>query len=97
MFTAAKWSYKERRKTMYIHLGGEKIIRSSELIAIFDISIEKSSKVSKQFMTHSQQDKKLERIGEEEAKSIVVTKNTVYYSPISSSTLKKRAKILLEI
>jgi hypothetical protein len=48
-------------------------------------------------MTHSQQDKKLERIGEEEAKSIVVTKNTVYYSPISSSTLKKRAKILLEI
>ena len=82
---------------MYIHLGGEKIIRSSELIAIFDISIEKSSKVSKQFVIHAQQDKKLERIGEEEAKSIVVTKNIVYYSPISSSTLKKRAKILLEI
>ncbi|WP_342563681.1 extracellular matrix/biofilm biosynthesis regulator RemA family protein [Paenibacillus sp. FSL R7-0345] len=82
---------------MYIHLGGEKVIRSSELIAIFDISIEKSSKVSKQFILHSSQDKKLERIGEEEAKSIVVTKNTVYYSPISSSTLKKRAKILFEI
>ncbi|WP_410512930.1 DUF370 domain-containing protein [Paenibacillus sp. BR2-3] len=82
---------------MYIHLGGEKIIRSSELIAIFDISIEKSSKVSKQFVIQAQQDKKLERIGEEEAKSIVVTKNIVYYSPISSSTLNKRAKILLEI
>ncbi|MFE4712416.1 MULTISPECIES: extracellular matrix regulator RemB [Bacillales] len=82
---------------MYIHLGGEKIIRSSELIAIFDISIEKSSKVSKQFVIQSQQDKKLVRIGEEEAKSIVVTKNSVYYSPISSSTLKKRAKMLLEI
>ncbi|MFC3747224.1 extracellular matrix regulator RemB [Paenibacillus sp. GCM10012306] len=82
---------------MYIHLGGEKIIRSSELIAIFDISIEKSSKISKQFVIQSQQDKKLVRIGEEEAKSIVVTKNSVYYSPISSSTLKKRAKMLLEI
>lgn len=82
---------------MYIHLGGEKVIRSSELIAIFDISIEKSSKISKQFISKSQQDKKLVQIGEEEAKSIVVTKNTVYYSPISSSTLKKRAKMLLEI
>lgn len=82
---------------MYIHLGGEKIIRSSELIAIFDTSIEKSSKVSKQFVTQAQANNTLERIGEEEAKSIVVTKNIVYYSPISSSTLKKRAKLLLEI
>ncbi len=38
---------------MYIHLGGEKIIRASELMAIFDISIEKSSKISKQFVTAS--------------------------------------------
>lgn len=77
---------------MYIHLGGEKIIRSSELIAIFDISIEKSSKVSKQFVIHSEQDKKLERIGEEEAKSIVVTKNIVYYSPFPPPLLKKEPK-----
>lgn len=76
---------------MYIHLGGEKIIRSSELVAIFDISIEKSSKISKQFVSNALENKKVESIGEEEPKSIVVTKNKVYYSPISSSTLKKRA------
>ena len=35
--------------------------------------------------------KDVEQIGEEERKSIVVTKNKIYYSPISSSTLKKRA------
>jgi hypothetical protein len=78
---------------MYIHLGGERVIFSSELIAIFDISIEKSSKVSKQFVSHALEGKKLVRIGEEEAKSIVVTKNMVYYSPISSATLKKKANI----
>ncbi|WP_068778597.1 extracellular matrix regulator RemB [Paenibacillus sp. GM2] len=78
---------------MYIHLGGEKIILSSELVAIFDISIEKSSKISKQFVTHAIQEKNVVRIGEEEAKSIVVTKNTVYYSPISSSTLKKKTNL----
>ncbi|AIQ10598.1 extracellular matrix regulator RemB [Paenibacillus durus] len=81
---------------MYIHLGGEKVIRSSELIAIFDISIEKSSKLSKKFVAAALNDKRLERIGEEEAKSIVVTQNVVYYSPISSSTLKKRSRMLLE-
>ncbi|QDH21268.1 extracellular matrix regulator RemB [Saccharibacillus brassicae] len=76
---------------MYIHLGGEKIIRSSELIAIFDVSIEKSSRISKQFVTAAKESKKVESIGEEEAKSIVVTKSVVYYSPISSATLKKRS------
>ncbi|MFS0841156.1 extracellular matrix regulator RemB [Paenibacillus sp. UNC499MF] len=80
---------------MFIHLGGEKIIRSSELIAIFDLSIEKSSKISKQFIAEAARGKKIEIIGEEECKSLVVTQSKVYYSPISSMTLKKRANQLL--
>lgn len=80
---------------MFIHLGGEKIIRASELVAIFDVSIEKSSKISKQFLGHAAKASKIEVIGEEECKSLVVTKTTVYYSPISSATLKKRAHQLL--
>ncbi|OXS56672.1 DUF370 domain-containing protein [Cohnella sp. CIP 111063] len=79
---------------MYIHLGGEKIIRTSQLIAIFDISIEQSSKLSRQFVLHAQKNKEVETIGEEDPKSIVVTEHKVYYSPISTSTLKKRARIL---
>lgn len=79
---------------MYIHLGGEKIIRTSQLVAIFDISIEQSSKLSKQFVVHAQKNKEVETIGEEDPKSIVVTEHKVYYSPISTSTLKKRAHYL---
>lgn len=79
---------------MYIHLGGEKIIRTSQLVAIFDISIEQSSKLSRQFVVHAQKNKEVEAIGEEDHKSIVVTENKVYYSPISTSTLKKRAHYL---
>lgn len=78
---------------MYIHLGGERVIRSSELIAIFDISIEKSSKISKQFVNHAKEEKILVNIGEEDPKSIVVTRDTVFYSPISSTTLKKRVNV----
>ena len=79
---------------MYIHLGGEKIIRTSQLVAIFDISIEQSSKLSRQFVVHAQKNKIVEAIGEDDHKSIVITENKVYYSPISTSTLKKRAHIL---
>ncbi|MNJ55204.1 hypothetical protein D3C77_506810 [compost metagenome] len=82
---------------MYIHLGGEKVIFSSELIAIFDVSIEKSSKISKQFLSHALESKSVIRIGEEESKSIVVTKDKVYYSPISSATLKKKANIIFVV
>jgi hypothetical protein len=79
---------------VYIHLGGEKIIRTSQLVAIFDISIEQSSKLSRQFVVHAQKNKEVETIGEEDPKSIVVTEHKVYYSPISTSTLKKRAHYL---
>ncbi|MBW5448810.1 DUF370 domain-containing protein [Cohnella sp. CFH 77786] len=79
---------------MYIHLGGEKIIRTSQVVAIFDISIEQSSKLSRQFVAQAQKNRGVETIGEEEPKSIVVTEDRVYYSPISTSTLKKRAHVL---
>ena len=82
---------------MYIHLGGERVISSRELVAIFDISIEASSKISKQFVERMLATKKLVQIGEEEAKSIVVTEHTVYYSPISSGTLRKRCHTFYEL
>ena len=75
---------------MFIHLGGEKVIRSDELVAIFDISIEQAW-ISKQFLNRAAEQKLTETIGDEEPKSLVVTRNKVYYSPISSATLKKRA------
>ena len=77
---------------MFIHLGGDKVIRANELIAIFDISIDKSSKISKKFLLQANEDKRVEKIGEEPPKSLVVVKEKIYYSPISSATLKKRVK-----
>ncbi|OGX68501.1 MAG: DUF370 domain-containing protein [Paenibacillus sp. RIFOXYA1_FULL_44_5] len=79
---------------MYIHLGGDKVIQATEIVSIFDISIEKSSKISKSFIQHATRENCSEIIGDEECKSLVVTKNKLYYSPISSSTLKKRANLL---
>lgn len=76
---------------MYIHLGGDKLIQTKDLIAIFDLTIEKSSKISKDYLQHAREFKKTDRIGSEESKTIVLTTDKIYYSPVSSSTLKKRA------
>jgi hypothetical protein len=79
---------------VYIHLGGEKIIRTSQIIAILDVSIEQSSDFSRQFVEEAQKNRKVEMIGEEAPKSIVVTEERVYYSPISTATLMKRTRSL---
>lgn len=77
--------------SMYIHLGGDKVIRSRELIAIFDISNDKPSKLPKTFLTHAEQERIVEKIGDEDPKSLIVTESKLFYSPISASTLKKRS------
>lgn len=79
---------------MYIHLGGEKIIAASQIVAILDVSIEQNSKISRQFAEEAQKNRKAEIIGEEAPKSIVVTEERVYYSPISTATLMKRTRYL---
>lgn len=79
---------------MFIHLGGDLIIRSTNLIAIFDLSIEESSKISRNFIDFAVKHGKIEKIGEEESKSLVITEQKIFYSPISSTTLKKRADVL---
>jgi len=77
---------------MYIHLGGEKVIRCRELIAIFDISSDRPSTLPMEILTDSKREGKVEKIGDEDPKSLVVTETKLYYSPISSATLKKRSK-----
>jgi extracellular matrix regulatory protein B len=76
---------------MYIYLGGDKVIRSRELIAIFDMASDKSAMPT---LVPSEDAADIEKIGTEPAKSLVVTESKSYYSPISSSTLKKRARTL---
>jgi hypothetical protein len=75
---------------MYIHLGGEKMIRANEVIAIFDISTEQSSDITKSLLHEVRTNRKIDVVGNEESKSIVISNSNIYYSPVSPSTLRKR-------
>jgi hypothetical protein len=82
---------------MFIHLGGDVMVQSKEVIAIFDVKMKYSSDSTKEFLDVADEEGFVVVIDENETKSFVVTTRKVYYSPISSLTLKKRAGFVSEL
>lgn len=78
---------------MFIHLGGDTVVRSSDVIAIIDTNMD-DSKFTREFLDHKERQQQLIRISKEETKSYVVLPDRIYCSPISSLTLKKRANFV---
>ncbi|WP_163102535.1 extracellular matrix regulator RemB [Peribacillus alkalitolerans] len=74
---------------MYLHIGEDILVKTKDIIAILD----------KQLLNHSPlMDEFFKKAGTLEKmtikspiKSIIVTKDQLYYSPLSSSTLMKRS------
>ncbi|NEU32663.1 DUF370 domain-containing protein [bacterium LRH843] len=83
---------------MFIHLGGDVIIRSKDIIAILNRDIKEVSPTTKHFLKAEEKRKKKTVISTEDSKSIVLTNDEIFYSPISALTLNRRAlgKSILE-
>ncbi|SFP90420.1 extracellular matrix regulator RemB [Salibacterium halotolerans] len=80
---------------MFIHLGGDTVIRSKDVITIVDQDTHDSSSITQQFLS-SRKEEDVERISAEQTKSVVVTTEKIYLSPISTLTLKRRAQAISE-
>jgi extracellular matrix regulatory protein B len=74
---------------VYIHVGEDLNIRAKDIIAILDKECVKSSSLDEEFL--KQHKEKLVNLSKNPFKSIVITYDKVYLSPISSGTLKKRS------
>jgi extracellular matrix regulatory protein B len=77
---------------MYIHIGEEILVRSKDIIAILDKDSVHSSQNIQEFLQHNE--KQTENLSKNPFKSIVITKEKVYLSPLASATLKKRTQQL---
>ena len=81
---------------MYVHLGQNTVIRSRDLIGIFDLEKTTLSKATKDFLSQATKEGRVITVSYEMPKSFVVVledgKNMVYISQISAATLKKRAE-----
>lgn len=75
---------------MFVHLGGDTIIRSKDVIAILDHQAKETSEITEGFLQFYEQEKGVEQISKDITKSIVITASKIYFSPISSTTLKRR-------
>ncbi len=82
---------------MYLHLGQNTVIRTNEVVGIFDIDTCTISKNTKQFLASSEKKNSVVNVSTELPKSFIVANsikkinNIVYISQLSASTLKKRS------
>lgn len=74
---------------MYIHIGEDLNIRAKDIIAILDKGCVNSSQLVEEFLQHHSE--KLINLSKNPFKSVVITYDKIYLSPIASGTLKKRS------
>ncbi|MDH7577658.1 MAG: DUF370 domain-containing protein [Bacillota bacterium] len=78
---------------MYLHLGGDIVVPLDELIAIIDLESTEHREVTREFLSFAAEEQLAVQIGKETRnKSAILTTRRLYFSPISSVTLLKRAQ-----
>ena len=76
---------------MYLHVGGDYLIRKDKIIGIFDIENTSISKHTRDFFKKSENDKNVINVSYDLPRSFILDNNNkVYISPISPQTLLKR-------
>lgn len=80
---------------MYIHLGDNHVVPSKEVVMILDRQSSQDSSIVDEFF--KKQRDKIVQLASNDAKSIIITLDKIYFSPLSSSTLKKRAQVAFDI
>lgn len=78
---------------MYLHLGGDVLIKKEDIVAIIDLEMTKSSQNNRLFLSkmknHHKNINYISEPGRE--KTLIITTNNLYFSPISTVTLFKRS------
>lgn len=84
---------------MYLHLGKNTVIKTKDIVGIFDMDTSTISKNTRNYLAKAEKSGRVVNVSMELPKSFVVCKNDrevkVYISQISSQTLQKRNENLL--
>lgn len=85
---------------MYLHLGKNTVIKTKNIVGIFDMDTSTISKNTRDYLAKAEKSGRVINVSMELPKSFVVCRNTdgirVYISQISSQTLQKRKDSLLK-
>jgi regulator of extracellular matrix RemA (YlzA/DUF370 family) len=76
---------------MFLHIGGDAAVSLNELVAILDLEAAEREP-TKEFLGFAADEKTVIHVGNQDRKkSIIITNNRIYISPISVTTLLKRS------
>ena len=85
---------------MYLHLGGEYVVKEEEVIGIFDLDTSTVSKHTRNYLNKKEKEKKVINVSFELPKSFILVgdkqNEKIYISQISSATLNKRSGIIIK-
>ena len=81
---------------MFLHLGGDVVVKEKNIIAIMDMDTSSFSKITQEYLKNAEKSNDVINVSYEDLpKSYVICsengKRKVYISPVSSLTLLKRA------
>jgi hypothetical protein len=79
-------------RALFVHLGKDTVIRSSNIIAIINWETVESSENNQLYLKKAQMKELVRDIAGGKPQSLVITPSAVYVSSVSSTTLKKRAE-----
>lgn len=86
---------------MYLHLGSDVIVKTRDVLGIFDLDNSSIAKSTRQYLSQAEKSGRVVNVSDELPKSFVVCcaggTTTVYISQISSATLRKRSRFLTSI
>lgn len=77
---------------MYVHLGGDTVISTKNIIGIFDMDTSTVGKASRDYLSKAEKDKKVIYVNYELPKSFIVCRDKIYVCPLNTATLLKRCK-----
>ncbi|MBO4926684.1 MAG: DUF370 domain-containing protein [Clostridiales bacterium] len=76
---------------MFVHIGGEYTILIDTIISLINLeTVQASSSDMNSFLKQKEEENILEYVSEEIPRSLVLTDDRTYVSPISVQTLRKR-------
>jgi hypothetical protein len=83
---------------MFLHLGGDVLIKQDKIIAILDLEMAMKNSSFENFLKNTKEKHSVRFISEPgKEKSIIITTEENYLSPISSTTLLKRSNSIEQL
>ena len=77
---------------MYLHIGGNTLIKYNDIVAILDMETTSVSKKTREFFKESERRGQVINVAEDIPKSYVLCGEKIYISQISPATLLKRTE-----